>query len=43
MPAGDNQELLNKTRLIVIELCKKYILKFTDRIHIVAWDKKTGV
>lgn len=43
MPAGDTQELLDKTRLIVIELCKKYILRFTDRTHIVAWNKKTGV
>lgn len=43
MPAGDTQDLLNKTRLVVIELCKKYILRFTDRSHIVAWNKKTGV
>lgn len=43
MPAGDTQELLNEVRLTVIELCKKYILKFTDRSHIVAWNKKTGV
>lgn len=43
MPAGDTQDLLNDVRLTVIELCKKYILKFTDRSHIVAWNKKTGV
>lgn len=43
MPAGETQEKLNQIRLEVIELCKKYILKYTDRIHIVAWNKKTGV
>lgn len=43
MPAGDTQELLDAVRLDVIELCKKYILRFTDRSHIVAWNKKTGV
>ena len=43
MPAGETQEKLNQIRLEVIEFCKKYILKYTDRIHIVAWNKKTGV
>lgn len=43
MPAGETQEKLNAVRLEVIEFCKKYILKFTDRLHIVAWNKKTGV
>lgn len=43
MPAGDSQELLEEKRIEVIELCKKYVLKFTDRLHITAWNKKTGV
>ena len=43
MPAGDSQELLEKVRPLVIELCKKYVLRFTDRLHITAWNKKTGV
>jgi 7-carboxy-7-deazaguanine synthase len=43
MPAGATQEELNAVRTDVIELCKKYILKYTERLHIVAWNKKTGV
>lgn len=43
MPAGENQKELNKIRLMVIELCKKHYLKYCDRLHIVAWNKKTGV
>ena len=43
MPAGSTQAELEKTRLLVIELCKKHILKYTDRLHIVAWNQKTGV
>jgi organic radical activating enzyme len=43
MPAGENQEALAKTRPIVAEICKKSTLKFTDRLHISVWDKKTGV
>lgn len=43
MPAGANQEELNKTRLLVVELCKKHLYIYTDRQHIVIWNKKTGV
>lgn len=43
MPAGENQEQLLKTRQTVVEICKQHCLKFTDRSHIVIWDKKTGV
>lgn len=43
MPAGSTQDELDKTRLMVIDLCKKHILKYTDRLHIVAWNQKTGV
>lgn len=43
MPAGDTQEKLNKTRPTVIELCKRYRYKYSERLHIVAWNKKTGV
>ena len=43
MPAGENQKELNKVRVNVIELCKKHLLKYCDRLHIIAWNKKTGV
>ena len=43
MPAGETQEKLAAVRPEIMELCKKYILKFTDRLHIDAWNKKTGV
>lgn len=43
MPAGDSQELLNKTRPVVLELCKKIGLRYSDRLHIVGWNQKTGV
>lgn len=43
MPAGDTQELLNKSRPIVVDLAKRMTLKYSERLHIVIWNKKTGV
>jgi 7-carboxy-7-deazaguanine synthase len=43
MPAGENQELLNESKLKVAELAKKHYLNFTTRLHIELWNKKTGV
>lgn len=43
MPAGENQELLNKTKEDVVEIAKKNHLNFTTRLHIEIWNKKTGV
>jgi len=43
MPAGDTQEMLNITRPMVMELCKVTGCRYSDRLHIVAWNKKTGV
>lgn len=43
MPAGDTQELLNAVRERVIDLCKIHNYRYCDRLHIVAWNKKTGV
>ena len=43
MPAGSSIDELDKTRLMVIEFCKKFGFRFSDRSHIVAWNKKTGV
>jgi 7-carboxy-7-deazaguanine synthase len=43
MPAGDSQKLLNNTRPMVLEQCIKLGLRYCDRLHIVGWNKKTGV
>lgn len=43
MPAGSTREELDKTRLMTVEHCKKLCLRYTERNHIVIWDKKTGV
>ena len=43
MPSGENQKLLSESKQIVAEICKKEYLKFTDRLHIEIWNKKTGV
>jgi organic radical activating enzyme len=43
MPAGEDQAELSKTRPIVADLCKKHFFNYTERSHIVIWNKKTGV
>jgi len=43
MPAGENQELLNKNKINVVEIAKNNYLNFTTRLHIDIWNKKTGV
>jgi len=43
MPSGENQSLLNQTKGLVADICKREYLKFTSRLHIEIWDKKTGV
>ena len=43
MPAGDDQDKLNKTRPMVMRLCMEQGLRYSDRLHIVAWNQKTGV
>lgn len=43
MPEGDTQEKLKVTRPIVAELASKYGVRFSDRLHVTCWDKKTGV
>ena len=43
MPSGENQELLNQSKQEVAELVKDNYLKFTNRLHIEIWNKKTGV
>ena len=43
MPSGSNTKELKKSKLIVAEICKHNYLKFTNRLHIEIWNKKTGV
>lgn len=43
MPAGENREQLNKTRPVAINLSQEFNLNYSDRLHIVIWNKKTGV
>lgn len=43
MPAGSTQEELNKTRPIVVDLAIRTGFRYCDRLHIVIWNKKTGV
>tara|TARA_R110000751_G_scaffold121652_1_gene222178 strand:+ start:3143 stop:3856 length:714 start_codon:yes stop_codon:yes gene_type:complete len=43
MPAGENQEQLLTTRQMVAEKCIELNIKYCDRLHVVIWNKKTGV
>jgi organic radical activating enzyme len=43
MPSGSSQDDLIKTKEVVAELAKNNFLKFTNRLHIEIWNKKTGV
>ena len=43
MPAGEDQELLSQTKEYVAELAKDNFFKYTSRLHIDIWNKKTGV
>jgi organic radical activating enzyme len=43
MPAGDSIESLENVRVVVAEICKNYGYRFSDRLHISLWNKKTGV
>lgn len=43
MPAGSSQEELLKTRSQTVEWCLKYNFNYSERLHIVIWDQKTGV
>jgi 7-carboxy-7-deazaguanine synthase len=43
MPAGDSVENLRDVRIVVVEICKRYCYRFSDRLHISLWNKKTGV
>jgi organic radical activating enzyme len=43
MPAGENQEQLAITRPIVAEQALNLGVRYSDRLHIVIWNQKTGV
>jgi 7-carboxy-7-deazaguanine synthase len=43
MPAGSSQEELLKTRLFVAEKCRELQVRYSDRLHVVIWNQKTGV
>jgi len=43
MPAGSSQDDLNKTRLMVASMCVENCLHYSDRLHVVIWNLKTGV
>ena len=43
MPAGDSFESLKFTRQLVAEECIQLGWRYCDRLHIVIWNKKTGV
>tara|TARA_R110000803_G_scaffold182176_2_gene244492 strand:- start:1267 stop:1971 length:705 start_codon:yes stop_codon:yes gene_type:complete len=43
MPAGCSQEELLKTRMNAVQLSIEYGVRYSDRLHIVIWNLKTGV
>jgi 7-carboxy-7-deazaguanine synthase len=43
MPSGSNQKELKKTKTLVADICKNNFIKFSNRLHIDIWNKKTGV
>jgi len=43
MPSGENQELLEESKLLTAELAKNNYVNFTTRLHIEIWNQKTGV
>jgi 7-carboxy-7-deazaguanine synthase len=43
MPAGSSQDELNKTRPMVAQMCKDNCYKYSERLHVVIWNLKTGV
>jgi 7-carboxy-7-deazaguanine synthase len=43
MPEGQTQQELNKSREFVADMAIKHGVRFSDRLHVTIWDKKTGV
>jgi 7-carboxy-7-deazaguanine synthase len=43
MPEGQNQDELAKTRELAADLAIEKGVRFTDRLHVTIWNKRTGV
>lgn len=43
MPAGSSREELEQTRMIAVQQALKLGVRYSDRLHIVIWNQKTGV
>ena len=43
MPEGQTQEELSKTREMVADIAIREGVRFSDRLHVTIWNKKTGV
>lgn len=43
MPAGSSQDELKQTRDLVSKICIDKGLRYSDRLHVVIWNLKTGV
>lgn len=43
MPEGQTQDELNKSRELTADLAIKHGVRFSDRMHVTIWNKKTGV
>lgn len=43
MPSGSSKKELSKSKKVVADICKGNLIKFTNRLHIDIWNKKTGV
>lgn len=43
MPAGSSQDELKETRLFVAEKARDLGVRYSDRLHVVIWNLKTGV
>lgn len=43
MPQGQTQKELNENRSVVVNMAIRYGVRFSDRLHVTIWDKKTGV
>lgn len=43
MPCGSNQQELNQTREMAVNVAIREQVRFSDRLHITLWDQKTGV
>jgi 7-carboxy-7-deazaguanine synthase len=43
MPEGQTREELERTRELTVNLAIEKGVRYSDRLHVVVWDKKTGV